>query len=107
MGKMTVSGSDAVELIAKATTFLSQLDETAFFEWLSKISCVSKFTGQDDILYIQITRSKVDQSSLRDLLALFYRYKIDMKQLAIFDRAEFSEWFRRKEAYWHDQVFAE
>ena len=105
--KMESDGSDPVELIARATTFFSQLDEDSFFEWLAKIPCVSQFTGQEDILYIQITRSKVDQSALQDLLALFYRYKIDMKQLAILDRAEFSQWFRRKEAYWHEQVFAE
>lgn len=94
-----------VELKAKATRFGSALDEAAFFEWLQKLSCVSEFEGRGDTLYIRIGSSKVDEAGLRELLALFRRYRVDMKQLAVFDKPEFSHWLRDERAYWHKSVF--
>jgi len=94
-----------VELKAKATWFFSQLDETAFFEWLKKLPCVSKFEGKGDTLSIRVFESKVDERALRELLALFQRYRIDMKQLGVFDKPDFASWFRNTKAYWHESVF--
>jgi hypothetical protein len=39
------------------------------------------------------------------MLALFRRYGVELRQLAAFDRDEFAEWFRDKQAYWHKDVF--
>jgi hypothetical protein len=94
-----------VELKAQATRFYSKLDEGAFFQWLETLPCVWKFEGQGDTLYIRIIKRKVDEHALRELLALFQRYRIDMKQLGVFDRPEFAEWFHNKEAYWYESVF--
>lgn len=92
-------------LIADSVWFYSQNDEAAFFGWLEKIDCVTKYDGQGTVLYIHVDSPTVDEVSLRDLLALFYRYKIDMKQLIRFERPEFSEWFRGKDSYWYASVF--
>jgi hypothetical protein len=94
-----------VELKAQATLFFSRLDEDAFFDWLKKLPCVSKFEGQGDTLFIRVLKSKVDAWSLRELLALFHRYRIDMRQLSVFDDAGFADWFHNREAYWHESVF--
>jgi len=40
-----------IELKARATLFFSQLDETAFFEWLKKLPCVSKFEGKGESVF--------------------------------------------------------
>lgn len=94
-----------VELKAQATRFFSRLDEDAFFEWLKKLPCVSEFEGKGDTLFIRVLKSKVDEYALRELLALFQRYRIDMKQLSAFDKRGFADWFHSRKAYWYESVF--
>lgn len=49
---------------------------------------------------------KIVDNDLRELLALFYRYKIDMKQLRVFLNEQNKEWFYgRPKGYWHYRVF--
>jgi hypothetical protein len=100
-----MAAAATVELKAQATRFFSQLDGTAFFEWLKKLPCVSKFEGRGDTLSIRVLESKVDEYALRELLALFHRYRLDMKQLSVFDKQDFAGWFRNTEAYWYKSVF--
>jgi hypothetical protein len=97
--------ASTVELKAQATCFFSQLDETAFFEWLKKLSCVLTFEGKGDTLSIRVLQSRIDEYALRELLALFHRYRIDMKQLSVFDKRGYAGWFHSKEAYWYESVF--
>lgn len=94
-----------IELEARRVRFFSLGDEDAFFEWLDKLPCVGKYVGLGDALHISINRAAVDEDALRELLALFRRYGVDMKQLRVFDGFEFSEWFRDSRAYWFDAVF--
>jgi hypothetical protein len=95
------------ELEARRVRFFSQRDEDAFFEWLDKLSCVKGYVGRGDALHISINRAAVDEDNLRELLALFHRYGVDMKQLRMFDSDDFSEWFRDSRAYWFDSVFGD
>ncbi|HTS78866.1 MAG TPA: hypothetical protein VMG40_21825 [Bryobacteraceae bacterium] len=94
-----------IEFKAQRTVFFSQLDEDSFFGWLEKLPCVSGFQGRGDVLLIRVLQSRVDEGALRDLLALFYRYRIEMGQLAVFDKPEFAHWFHKKSAYWYKRVF--
>jgi len=94
-----------VELEVTETRFFSEFDESAFFEWLDKLPCVQKYVGRGKTLYITINSDAVSEDALREFLALFRRYGVEMRQLAAFDRREFSEWFRDKRAYWYADVF--
>ena len=94
-----------VELKAQKVRFFSRIDERIFFDWLKMLPCVSNVEGKGDALFIRVLESKVDECALRDLLALFWRYKIGMKQLAAFDKKEFADWFHSKGAYWYKSVF--
>lgn len=94
-----------VVLEATGVMYFSRFDEAAFFEWLDKLKCVSKYYGELHTLYIEVQVSAVDATQLDELLGLFFRYHIDMKQLAIFDRKKFAKWFRNRDAYWYDAVF--
>jgi hypothetical protein len=85
--------------------YYSKNDEHAFFDWLRKIKCVTKVHGHRNILTITIIND-LDEDGLRDLIALFYRYRIDMKPLAQFDRPEFREWLHYRRAYWYSKMFA-
>jgi hypothetical protein len=55
-------------------TYFSQNDETAMFEWLGRIIIVRDVTGEGRDLIIRLKRPPAD-NQLRDLLALFFRYK--------------------------------
>ena len=93
-------------LVCKAVTYYSYRDEDIFFEWISRIKCIIKFDGIRDELYLYIKNKRLSNENLRDLLALFYRYKIDMKQLKIFLNKNNKKWFYdNKKAYWHRKVF--
>ena len=94
-----------VVLIAKRVWYYSENDEAAFFEWLDKLPCVEKYEGELDVLDICINQARLDAGSLYELLALFRRYNVDMKQLRVFDRDEFASWFRNPKADWFKEVF--
>lgn len=97
--------SMAVELQATGVRFFSQGDEAAFFGWLNSQPFVVHIEGRGSTLFIKVDLSAVDEDGLRELLALFRRYGVDLSQLIVFDRDEFAEWFRRADAYWHQAVF--
>ena len=99
------SPSATVELHASGVRFFSAGDESAFFGWLKSLSCVKHIEGRGRTIYISVDVSAIDDNGLRELLALFHRYEVDMAQLIAFDRDEFAGWFRRRNSYWHRAVF--
>ena len=93
-------------LTCKAVKFYSHKDEDAFFEWIKKIDCIDGTSGVGDELYLEIACDDLHDHDLLDLLALFYRYKVDMKQLARFLTKDNKRWFYdNKKAFWHKKVF--
>lgn len=94
-------------LTCKGVTFYSQRDEDAFFWWIKQIPCIEKFEGAGDELYLDLVDERLSDDDLDDLIGLFYRYKIDMKQLAQFLTPENKGWFfDNKRAFWHKRVFS-
>ena len=74
-------------LICKRVLFYSQADEAAFFHFASNIKAVIRVEGDGDSILLHV-RSRPSQESLRDLGALFQRYRISNKaQLQVFGRA--------------------
>ena len=94
-----------VELEATGVRLFSQGDESAFFGWLKTLPFVEHIEGRGLTIYIRVNSAVVDEDGLRELLALFWRYSVELAQLVAFDREEFAEWFRRADAYWHKDVF--
>ncbi|MGE0753744.1 MAG: hypothetical protein AB7L92_01135 [Alphaproteobacteria bacterium] len=93
-------------LICRNIIYYSPLDEQAFFEWVKRIPCISKITGTGNALQLEIADTILTDDELRELLSLFYRYDIDMKQLAQFATKENAVWFKENHtAYWHKKVF--
>ena len=87
------------------TTFYSQLDEEMFFTGLKKISAVKKIEGRGRDLFFSVS-SRPSNKTLRELLGLFFRFKVDMRQLAQFLTKKNRPWFRSPEAYWFKKVFS-
>ena len=94
-----------VELQAFSVGFFSQGDETAFFAWIKSMPFVEQIEGHGRSLFMKVNASAIDEDGLRELLALFRRYEVDLAQLVAFDREEFAEWFRHADAYWHNDIF--
>jgi hypothetical protein len=96
-----------VILTCKKIKFYSQKDEDVFFEWVKKIECIDKTTATGNELYLHIASNNLEDDDLRDLLGLFCRYKIDMKQLHVFLNKKNKKWFcnKNKKGFWYKKVF--
>ncbi len=93
-------------LVCKAVNYYSSHDEAAFFEWIKKIPSIIKVDGLHDELYLDIESKDITDNELRELIALFYRYKVSMNQLAVFLNKNNEEWFHGKpKGYWYKKVF--
>ena len=88
-----------------AVEFLSTIDEYIFFDWLEQINGVSDVYGQGLSIMLTVDDS-INDESLRELLAVFYRYGIDMKQLGTFRNNDNQSWFYdNKQSFWCEKVF--
>ena len=97
---------EEIKLVCKLVYFYSQLDESMFFTWIQSIKAIIRFDGIKDELYLYCESSVISDEDLREILALFYRYKIDMKQLKIFLNRKNKKWFfDGPKGYWHRRVF--
>jgi len=102
----TIDMRKKIILTCKSVIFNSPGDETSFFEWIKRIPSVVKFDGVHDELYLYIKSIIIPDDDLRELIGLFDRYKINMKQLALFLNENNNEWFYgRPKGYWHKKVF--
>jgi hypothetical protein len=99
--------SNMPKLICKRVMFYSVNDELAFGEWLSRIRGIKKWEGVLDEIHVYVPRSTISDTCLRELTALFFRYKIDMLQLRQFVNDNNRQWYARETAYWHKPVFGE
>jgi hypothetical protein len=91
-------------LVAESVKYYSTGDEQAFFAWLNAIPCVVSADGKGTALTISLSRPPIDEE-LREFIALFHRYRVDMRQLAGFLTDANQHWFRDKDAYWFRGVF--
>ncbi len=80
-------------LIAPKVIFYSSNDKAAFWEWIEKMHCIEQVSGQLDKLYFQLNNTILSDEKLQELIALFYRYNIEMSQLKIFLNDNNKHWF--------------
>ena len=91
-------------LICKRVTFYSAGDERAFFEFAGSIKGIRKIDGVGEEIRILVS-SRLSDESLRDILGLFQRYKIEMQQLSQFLTPKNREWFRNERKFWFRKIF--
>ncbi len=84
--------------------FYSKLDESAFFEWLDKLEFVVSYKGVGLILNVSVDTSSIDEVAVRELLALFFRYRIDMCQLRSMAESAFP-WLKDERAFWYAAMY--
>ena len=81
--------------------FGSYLDEKYLFTWAEELPCFDHWDGDQMVL----RAGDLSDADLRDLLALFSRYRIPMQQLAQFETGSNRGWFREPSSYWYAEVF--
>jgi hypothetical protein len=94
-----------IEIIIESPKFFSHFDESAFFSWLHAIPETQSVDGKGHKVNIVFSSEHLGEVSLRELLGLFYRYSINMKQLAYFCDSKNENWFKNKNMFWFEQVF--
>lgn len=93
-------------LTCTKVVYYSMNDEEVFFWWLEKIKCIERIDAIRYDLYLHLKKTPPTDEDLQDLIGLFYRYNVDMKQLARFLTPENKAWFYDdKKAFWHKKVF--
>ena len=85
--------------------FYHASDERAFFEWLARIPCVKSYAGDGKRGLVVHLKRRPGRDDLWQLLAICYRYGVDMRQLAKFETAKNRDWFCDPQKYWHRAVF--
>jgi len=94
-----------LNLVVRGPRYFSQGDEKAFFDWLYSVSCVAKIGGRLRDLYVTLKRAPND-ADLRELIALLFRYRMNMKPLAVFLTSRNAKWFAANpDAFWHAKIF--
>jgi len=93
------------EIRCKKVTFYSKGDEDAFFGWAHNIPAVKKVFGEVDEIVLSIDSASIEDNSLRELIALLYRYHLPLNQLAIFKNKSNQEWFHSENKFWYSGVF--
>lgn len=65
-------------LTCKRVRFYSPADEASFFHFVNRIKAVRRVEGTGDSILLHVS-SRPSQESVRDLAALFQRYRISNK----------------------------
>lgn len=94
-----------IKLICKNVIFYSQNDETSFFNWLKNINHIEDIIGVDNEIQLIVSGKNIPSDSLRDLIAVFYRYNVAMEQLAQFVDDKNKEWFQNPKMFWYEKVW--
>ena len=91
--------------VAHSVVYYSEIDEDLFFEWLRRIRCIERVYGEGRDLYIELKDTDVEDGHVVELIAVFYRYRIDMRQLASLLTNTNAHWFKNEEKFWYELVF--
>jgi hypothetical protein len=84
--------------------YYSQADENAFFDRLYGLSCIGPIIGMPDGLHIKL-KHRPSKADLREIIALLFRYNLDMTPLAALRTERNGKWFDKPGMFWHESVF--
>ena len=85
--------------------YYSDHDENMFFMWLKRVRSFTRIHGELDTLFIEVNMDQFDPEDLREVLALFRRYGVDLATLAVLERDANRTWFRDESKWWYSLVF--
>ncbi len=94
-------------LVCKSVKFRSIYDRQVLLEQFARVSLISKITIKGNSIFLYLGEiASADDGEVRALICLFWRYGINMQQLAIFWTPENQVWLGpRSGAYWSNLIF--
>lgn len=95
-----------IKLICKDVLYNSALDEEMLFTWLKDIPSVNNIGGVKNELHIYISHKDIPDQDLREIVALYDRYRINGTELRNFLNSSNKIWFKdNKSAFWYNNVW--
>ena len=94
-----------VEPECKNVVLYSPQDESAFFAWAQAIPAVTDVSGRGRGIILAVRSNRIPDASLREVPALFRRYRVSMRRLAQFRHPRNEVWFASPGAFWFKPVF--
>lgn len=85
--------------------YYSYLDEENFFKWIESNPAVTAVERQGGRLIISFKSARIAEQDLRDLIAVFARYQISMRDIKKFAAGEHKQWLNNPDAYWYRSIF--
>lgn len=86
-------------------SFYSRGDERRLFFGFKEISAISSVEGIGRDLLLDIEIDVLDKESMRELLALLWRYQIPLAPLRVFAEKQKFAWLKDEQGYWYGQMF--
>ncbi len=90
-----------IRLTCSGISFYSQKDEDSFFLWGQRIPSFLRWE-QDTMV---IKGAALSDRQLKEIIALFYRYQVPMKQLRPFETSKNKKWLKDRKMYWHQSLY--
>ena len=91
-----------IELRAKDLMFFSDMDEENFINWAESIQSVRESFGELDSIILMVDEN-CSEGDLREIISLFYRYNVDLRQVSVFKNKY--PWINNKKMYWYKKMF--
>ncbi|MCD5329674.1 hypothetical protein ACFFU8_15245 [Chromobacterium piscinae] len=91
----------------RLTSFYSYGDERRFFQGLDEIDCIKNIKGVGRDLIFDINLNYLSKERLLELIALFWRYQIDLAPLRVLaERSKKFAWLSEECHYWHGHMYS-
>jgi len=99
--------AETLRLRIKCPSYYSDFDEDNFFAWIKRVTSVTDINGDRDELIIKVDIPRFNSTDLLELLAVFRRYRIDLRVLGRLETSENRSWFNDRSKWWHAYVFGD
>lgn len=89
------------QITIKEARYYCYKDEESFFRWLESIEGVERAVGGPEGLTLHIGEAGLGRDDWADLIGLFMRYGIDMRELRVLLTPDHEAWLKDPQKYWH------
>ncbi len=93
-----------MEIQIGLTPFYSMGDERRFFQGLEEVAALKNVVGSGRDLFLNFDMRLLGQETLRDLIALLWRYQISIEPFALLAERKKFAWLRDEQAYWYKNM---
>lgn len=101
-----IFGEPRTKLVCNDGNFKEYENKELFVRMMMRIPCVDEVDDFHPKMDVYVKNKKIPEQDLRDILSMFYHYKINMRQLKIFLNEENEKWFKKdKDTFWYKLVF--